>query len=698
MRLSRTLGVWLLASAAFATSACGDDDTQPPPSTAPDASDAGDDTTSDATEPPTDVAPGDAAPPPDTDEDVSAETGPDPDAEPPLPDLDWCDGATHHLWDPIAATDLEFFPDGTLVRDDPESPTGLRIDISDDTTPWLAQVPPILSESVRAFNDLSGFGALGGALLRFDEPVQDVPRTWEESVEGTGWLWLDLSTDPPERVPFEARILEEGRTVVLWPLRPLRLATEHMLVVTRDVVADDGGCIAPSAATRSLLHGAPLTERLAAFAPGWRAALARTSIAPEDVSAITVFTTHNDLLPIRLAAERVLEADVAWVRPGTHGDCVERAGTLQCEARTTVLDFRDERRIVDGSVDPVEAEIPVTYWLPAEGEGPFPVLVYGHGLNSERDEGWEIASRLTPRGFAVVSMEAVEHGEHPSVDPDIPRDATDLPALRFLGIDLAGFRINSRAIRGNFNQTNIDRLRLIRLVRTQPDIDGDGIPDFDTDRVAYVGASLGAICGSGLLALSPDIDAAALLIGGARLISIVTDTDAIAQYRPLIDRLVRSPTAFDRLMPVAQHLIDPADSGTWAAHVLRDRFDDRLPPSIVVPVGLFDEVVPPASGRALARALGAPHMAPVIDTVELLDVVDENPLQANWADGERTAGFFQLDRVSRDGRVRTARHVDTAKSDEVGHILTVFFEDWAAGRVPSISDPYAALETPPLED
>ena len=51
-------------------------------------------------------------------------------------------------------------------------------------------------------------------------------------------------------------------------------------------------------------------------------------------------------------------------------------------------------------------------------------------------------------------------------------------------------------------------------------------------------------------------------------------------------------------------------------------------------------VVPPAAGRALARALGIPHLAPVVQRVELIDVIESGPVEGNWADGGRTAAFF----------------------------------------------------------
>jgi len=623
----------------------------------------------------------DAAPTPDAAPAPDAAPTPDaaPDAAPTA-----CEGSVAHRWDPRDPNEPDFFPDGLLLRDDPTSPTGVRLDVSPEAAPWSANTPQLLADAVDSMNALSGFGTLGGALLRFTGPVTQVPATAEESVTSAGWQWWDLGAEPPERVPFEARALEGGLTVVLWPLRPLRLNTPHAIVVTQAARADDGGCIAPAPTTTALLTGdtagRPDAARLDARGVGYREAVARLGLRPADVSVLTVFPTHDDLKTVRAAAEAVLAAPVAW---GAHGGCVEANGLLECEASTTVLDFRDARGMVSGDVAPREAEIPVRYWLPTTGAGPFPLLVYGHGLNSQRDEGRIIAERMASEGFAVLAMEAVEHGDHPF----IAADATGEDAMRFLGINLAELKIDAPRLAGNFNQTNIDRLRLIGLLRQDGDPNGDGVPDFDTARIGYVGASLGAMCGAGLLALSPDLDAAVLTIGGARLISVVTDTELVAQYRPIIGNLIGSIERFERIVPIAQHVVDSADPGAWAAHVLRDRFDGRTPPSVLANFGMSDEVVPPSAGRALARALGAPQLTPVHTPVDLVDVIDADRVEGNWAEGARTAAFYQLETVTRDGSRRPARHVDTAKSDEVAAQIRGFFVPWSQGRAPVVQRP-----------
>jgi hypothetical protein len=692
----------LAFGAALSIAACGDDsagtgspapDAGIPDAHADDA--AGSDTAPDrdALDPDGADAAEDA---PDAVPDTSPDAAPDgtdaaPDVGPPPP---WCEGATSHLYAPFAAEEADFFPDGLLLRDDPESPTGVRVEVTEVTTPWLADASPFVQEVARALNVLSGFGALGGALVRFSAPVGPPPADGTASLTDPGWIWADLGTEPPTRIPFDARVFDDGATVVLWPLAPLRLGTEHAIVVTTEALDGSGSCIAPAPATRSLLFGnadeGALNERFERARPAYRDAVARLGLAPEQVSAISVFTTHDDLGPVRRAAAVMHEAPVAW---GDTVTCTPRERIIQCDTTTTMLDMRDEQGLVDDTVTPVEYEVPVMIWLPAEREGPVPVLLFGHGMQSDRRGGWEVASRLQDDAVAVVSMPAVEHGEHPTVLPD--DDPQSL--FRFLAIDISTLTIEGMVLRGNFNQTNLERLRLVHLLRTQPDFDGDGIDDIDPTRVGYIGASLGAVLGPGLLALSPDLDAAVLTIGGGRLLSIVRDQTAIPEQLSVLADAIVGEGQFDRLLPLAQHAVDPADPAVWAPHVLRDRFDDRVPPSVLMAVGLEDELFSQDSGATLARALGVPHVGPVAAPFAMVDDGGDAPIVGNAADGTRTVGLFQYDRVTRGSPPSPRRpgHEDSARSHESGAQIRAFFEAWAAGDPPEIIDPFVLLDTPP---
>ncbi len=194
----------------------------------------------------------------------------------------------------------------------------------------------------------------------------------------------------------------------------------------------------------------------------------------------------------------------------------------------------------------------------------------------------------------------------------------------------------------------------------------------------------------------PDFDASILHVAGGRLLTFATDTEAIAPFKNLIYRRVGSEALFYQLLPVASSLVDAADPATWGAWVLKDRLVGDTPPHLLFPVALEDEVVPPSTSRALARALGTPHIEPVASPVSLLPVVSA-PVSGTLSEGTVTAGYFQHDRITTsDGELESAGHQSTPVSPESLHQVRRFLADWRSGETPTIVDPYAELGTPPL--
>lgn len=602
-----------------------------------------------------------------------------PDAAPdPEPDAAPAGCAVSHRYDPLGGDELELFPDDLLTRDDPQSPTGLRLDVTPETAPWVAGVPDLLRDTLDDMGYLSGFGLNAGVVLRFTGPVTP-------DAEGAVQL-LDLGPSPPVPVPAEVTAWEDGATLVVQPLRPLRPRTRHALVVTTALQAADGGCVAPAPVLGALLAGDPAEPRLARIAPLYADLLAETGLSADALVAATIFTTHGDHPVMADVAARVRAEAYGWAAPPA---CEVQGNRRVCEGAFEAWDFRADRFIA--AAEPVARwTLPVTVWLPAEAPGPYPTLVFAHGINASRDSGAELARHFVPRGFAVIATDAVVHGEHPSA-----AGLEGLSALAFLGIDTRRARVDAMALRGNFEQTTADRLQLLQLVRQAPDVDGDGAPDLDGTRMAYFGISLGGMLGSALLALDDGLDAGVLSVAGGRLLSFVTDTAQVAPLRPLLTRLAGSEAHLQRLLPVLQTLVDAADPATFAPHVLHDRFPAAGPaPHLLFPVAAEDETVPPASGRALARALAVPHVGPVATPVELL-VQAPLPVSGNLG-GEVTAGYFQLDRVSAGGGVAPASHGNAPFSPEGLLQSGWFLETWLDREAPEIVDPYAELMTPPL--
>jgi hypothetical protein len=596
---------------------------------------------------------------------------------------------TQWIYDPVVGAELWAFPDDYLTRPDPDSPTGLRVDTSVTRAPWVADLDTIIQKSISDLSSLSGFGTNGGGFLRFSAALGPLPTGAEESVANDQLMLLDLGTDPPTRVPFDASHNDEDKTLIIWPLRPLRERTRHALVATTSLKDDAGLPLSPSPLLARLVAGTDPPGGLESLVPRFQELTTKTGLAPESLAAAVVFTTHGDLDRVFDAVEDVGTRTYAWTEAPT---CKPDGELRACEGTFTAYDYRHDSWVT-GAPPTATWELRVSIWLPAKsvGAGPYPTLLYGHGIGDSRGSGKSLAKRFAPLGYAVVAADALEHGEHPTADPDDGQ----LNAMRFLGIDLDNVRIDALALSGNFNQTTLDRLQLIALMKDVPDVDGDGAADLDSTHLGYYGISLGGMMGSAILAASSDLGVGVLPVAGGRLIAFVTDTGLIKPLLPLLGDLVGSEALLERLLIGAQSVIDAADPATYARHVLTDRLVSGPTPHILFPVAIGDEVVPPAAGRALARGLGIPQVPPVLVPVDLIPVTGPAPVSADFSGGT-TAGYFQLDRVTNGGKVVAADHNNTPYSPEVLLQAGHFLDTWLETGTPEILDPYAELKTPPL--
>lgn len=602
----------------------------------------------------------------------------------------FCQGTTRFPWDPTAGTFLAAWPDDALTRDDASSLTGLRVSLGQPA--WLDDEPTTFQPIWRQLEELDGWGTSAGVVLRFDAPIGSVPSGSAASVSDLGLRFYDLSGAVAARVAFETQVIEDGRTVILWPLRPLREKALHAVVLTRDHLAADGACVAPSAALQALVGRTttdPTTRRLLPRADRF---FALTDIPREDVSALTLFSTQA-VTDVTLAQrDLVNERAYAWKAAPT---CATKSTYLECHGDFVALDVRREGYLGD-AVEPPSYTLPVRIWLPKERTGPVPLLVFGHGLGGDARQAAGIAQLAAPMGVAVVALPAPRHGDHPTARSGDPNAFF----LDLLGIDMEAFTIDGFVFRENMRQAVFDKLQLMRLLRAAPDIDGHAGADLDMDRVAYWGISLGGIMGGDFSALSEDVDLAVLSIAGGRVLSIVTDAKQFASFKNLLATVAGGEDALMRLAPVGQALVDAGDPVNWASHLVGDRLDatPRVAPHVLMQMVIGDEVVPNVATRALARAIGeVEQVPPIVVDIDPLTVTGSAPIAGNRA-AATTVGLFQFDRVSTSpGRAPiVATHNNVFSGIEALDQVERFLATWLEGVAPEINDPYADNDTPPL--
>lgn len=649
------------------------------------------------------------------DGDSSGDTPKDsPDTAVDVPPPEFCQGTTSYLYDPVTGDDFTTFPDDFFTDDAPETLTGLRVRIDSTNAPWLeTSIPTTVVDVFAQLGTLDGFGTTAGVTLRFSAPIgDDLPSGGAASVNSDALMLLDLGpanadvADEAVRVPFEVQYTDEGSTAILWPMVPLKPKHRHIAVLTNAHLASDGGCVAPSETLQKLLAATAQDTALVRLVPRYAEALAQAGLAPDDVSAAVVFTTQSIVEHSVAVAESIAAQPLpSW---STQPTCTDTAEFRVCEGTFTAWDYRDADGVLRGTTPVASYEMPVRLYLPltATSAGA-PVMLYGHGLGGTRDQAERLAELAVPMGFAAVSIDAPHHGDHPG--PEAPGAGLGEPLDTLIGffgfITDPELGVNGLVLRDNWRQATFDKLQLVRLLRADPDFDDDGQPELDTGSLVYAGASLGAIMGNELLALSDAFGAAILMVGGARVASIIQEAE---QFQIIITIMNPGGSADDgevqRFFPVLQTLIEAGDPANYGPHVLRNRLapGGNQAPHLLLTHAHNDNTVPPGTNRALARSIGeVAHVPPHIYDVGIIQTAGSAPVSGNVVGDEGqtiTSALFQFDRITKGpgANVQLAKHGNVPDSFESFTQIDHFLTTWAQTGVPEVIDPYAVLGTGPL--
>jgi len=593
----------------------------------------------------------------------------------------------------LARHDIEVWPEPRILVDDATTATGKRLYV--DPAVWgdllssAGGYAPVFTEDLA---ELDGFGVNAEAFFRygraFDRALLPTGATATAVDAGLGFVVLDAT---PRYEPALVRTTDRDSTLMMAPMHPLPEASWVAAFVTRALTEAARGCLEPSEG---------MVARLAApSADDQRAidALIALGIIDDvrELISLVVYPTQSIVDDSEAVAADVLTRDFTLEAAPT---CVPDAASRwrQCEAAFIAGDYRD----ADGHFPPHAPRapvaplrtyrVPITFWLPFTGAGPFPTLVYGHGLGGGRDQGARLAEFAAPLGIATVAIDAVRHSEHPT-GPGAAASTLDtvLGFFTFDG-DFDTRAIDGRKLRDHFRQSTWDKLQLTRLLSAGVDVDGDGSDDIDGTQLAYLGVSLGGIMGSELTALTDAYGAVVLVVPGGRVSAIIIDS---ATFRPIIN-LVRprgtSEGDVDRFFPVLQTVLDRGDAASYGPHLIGDRLapaGTRVP-SVLLGVVLDDDTVPNSSNYALARAIGVDIVPPTLRAEVGIAETAAAPISANVS-AVTTAGMLQFDVVREGGVVEMATHSNVGDSD-VGAAAWLHFLDshWETG-VAEIIDPYA---------
>jgi dienelactone hydrolase len=217
------------------------------------------------------------------------------------------------------------------------------------------------------------------------------------------------------------------------------------------------------------------------------------------------------------------------------------------------------------SPEPENNTVHAEYFRPKR-EGRRPAVVVLHILGADFALSRYLASRLADQGVAALFVKLPYYGERRPRGED----------KRFLSTDIERSVLAVR-------QGICDVRRAVAWLAARPEI--------DPNRLGVTGISLGGIVSSVAAAVEPSIQKGAFLLAGGDLASILWEMPEAAKYR---DAWIKSGRGFQDL----KVLTDPFDPLTYADRLRKKK--------IIMMAGNVDDVISPASARALWEAAGRP--------------------------------------------------------------------------------------------
>lgn len=524
------------------------------------------------------------------------------------------------------------FPSDEVLRPDPSTPTGLRMALRPQGEN-LGDVDEALFLLGDAFVDglarLDGWSTLGPAFAPIPGPV-------DEATVAGHFVLIDLEAG--RVVPTFARVIEGTTSYakpVHWlmarPRGPLAPKTRHAIVLLSGLVGVDGVPFARAPGFADLLEGRrgdadpEVQDRARARVQGLSEGLTRAGLELSLVLSAEVYTTlsiEEESLAL-VQAFQTAPAPVLTLDADGDGAPDVYADPLQdprgnvprgaypsvralIRARFTLPNFRFERDgpLVFAEGQPVQQgteDVELILTVP-KGEGPFPVVVFHHGLGGHKETALEFAEDLSSQGFAVVAIDAALHGFR----TDRPGNA----GTRFLNITAPAL------IGDNFRQAETDQAYVARVIEAlaNADLFGDGSRPLDPSRRFYFGESLGGILGGAVIGLVPNLEGAVLAVGGGTLLEFFDRVLSGFELQGFPTQLFTT---------VAQTLLDRGDPSNYA-RLSREK-------QVLLSQAMEDDVVPAGASVSLARAMELPLLAPGVAPVPDLPVMAGPISGRGWA-------------------------------------------------------------------
>lgn len=521
---------------------------------------------------------------------------------------------------------------------------------------------PFEAAAKSRLNEFTGFGLSASPLFGFTAPM-----TASTVTPSTVKLYR-LTDGAPVHVPADIELMDDLMHVVVTPKdQRLAEATTYMIAVDAAVRDANGKPVSVMPAGHFLRAQTVLFDGEASLVK---------AVDAEDAHKIELSRTQIASAIDALGRDRVLAAWPFTTMPvkqhlAARRNAAEQLGvppqpvvTDQQSAGEAIADFPLGITALSGVGDVYHGTIASPYFLDARTgalrpdgghtveqvaftltvpkypkAGPMPVVIFGHGLVTERRFVLAVASALANKGFAAISIDFPFHGtrtycakggpisvinpqtgEALSLNPcasgttcndygrcvDAAGQGNELARWPVIGTPVASGAVFTdvnqiASTKDHFLQALIDLGALERALRK-----GDwsallGRP-VDTSRVYYTGQSLGGIMGAIFLGTGADVPRAVLNVPGADLIRMFDESTFFSSHLDgLFTREGVDKDAFEgrRLLEVARWIMDAVDP----QHLGKEAGAREL----LIQMATLDFIIPNDSTRELQAVTGAPR-------------------------------------------------------------------------------------------
>ena len=523
------------------------------------------------------------------------------------------------------------FPSNLYLSPDAQTATGWRLDLP------AQALPPRLTTQM--FDGIDGFSRV--PLILTHLPGGVAPQSLPSAQDAAATLSQDssvflLEEGTWQRVPALVELdmnaaSAQDQALIIRPLRALKAATNHVVLITTRVTKPDGSPHQPNAAFAALRDGLrsdePALERQRAEFEQVRAAWRAQGLGDDQLVQAWAFRTRSAQAVVGPALHMQAVAAAAAVEPPTIV-----SDSLDARNRQIVGTFKAPNFVnAQGLLEPDAQGLPrqlgtrdvdFVLTIPLNIQEPRPLILFGHGFFYQRVE----ATRSSFNDLCVQGRFSAAAVDFEGFNEASIAESITLLTERIPEVD----KLIAKQLQAYTHFTVLSRVIKTTLAPTleRELADGQRVKVIDPTQVHYMGISNGATFGAVIAATSPELERAALVVGGGGLVHFLERAESWNSMGAFFKRRWRSPMQLQLVMSLLQHKFDPIDSLNFVERLVHDRHEGLRPMKVALHMAVHDSLVHNMLTDMVARTAGVPMVVP-----SPRQTWGVEPLAAPWPQG-----------------------------------------------------------------